>query len=187
MISLKELIEIDRNSKAPVYQQIMNSIIFNTRRGYLRRGLKLPGTRELAAMLKIHRKTLQNALDELVAQGWLEIIPRKGTFITTSLPEINPVKFSSFKEIKNYPAKTLYPINEKNFVKFPTSAEQAPTDLVMDDGLPDVRLAPLDNLIAEYRSLSKLSAFKNISATLDLLVPPICLMYLHLIYAKPEV
>jgi len=58
MPSLKEMIIIDKNSAIPMYMQIINSIIFNIRRGYLRRGFKLPGSRELALMLNIHRKTL---------------------------------------------------------------------------------------------------------------------------------
>ncbi|MGB8320973.1 MAG: GntR family transcriptional regulator, partial [Ignavibacteriaceae bacterium] len=89
MNSFKELIRIDNKSNSPLYSQIMNALITNIRRGYLRRGLKLPGSRKLAATLKVHRKTLQNALDELVAQGWLEIIPRKGTFVVKDIPEIN--------------------------------------------------------------------------------------------------
>jgi GntR family transcriptional regulator/MocR family aminotransferase len=161
MNSFKELIPIDKNSNSPVYLQIMNAIMTNIRRGQLRRGLKMPGSRELASILNIHRKTLQNALDELVAQGWLEIIPRKGTFVVKELPEINPVKISSFKKIRQYPEKTIYPIDEKSFVRFPLSSSYDPKKLILDDGLPDIRIAPIDILMKEYRSLSKLSAFKK--------------------------
>ncbi|NOU20030.1 MAG: GntR family transcriptional regulator [Bacteroidales bacterium] len=69
MIALKQLILIDKTSDIPVYLQITNTIISNIRRGQLRRGMKLPGARELSVLLGIHRKTLQNAYDELMAQG----------------------------------------------------------------------------------------------------------------------
>ncbi len=161
MNSFNELIPIDYKSNSPLYSQIMNALITNIRRGYLRRGLKLPGSRKLAAMLNVHRNTLQNALDELVAQGWLEIIPRKGTFVVKDIPEINPVKTSSFKKIIKYPEKTVYPIPERNIVQFPLSGSYDPKKLVIDDGLPDIRMAPIDTLMQEYRSLSKISVFKK--------------------------
>ncbi len=161
MNSFNDLIIIDKSSNVPIYSQIMNSIITHIRRGQLSRGMKMPGTRELAFILKIHRKTLQNALDELVAQGWLEIIPRKGTYITKKLPEINPVKFLSFKEIKEYPLRTNFNVDEKSNVIFPFSEQPNTKDLVLDDGLPDVRLAPVDKLLTTYRSLLKLSSFKK--------------------------
>ena len=161
MNSFKELIPIDNKSNSPLYSQIMNAFITNIRRGYLRRGLKLPGSRKLAETLNVHRKTLQNALDELAAQGWLEIIPRKGTFVVKDIPEINPVKTSSYKKIIKYPERTVYPIYERNIIQFPLSGSYDPQKLVLDDGLPDIRMAPIDTLMQEYRSLSKLSVFKK--------------------------
>ncbi len=161
MNSFQELIHIDKNSNIPLYSQIMNAVITNIRRGYLRRGLKLPGSRELAVLIGIHRKTLQNALDELVAQGWLEIIPRKGTFVAKDLPEINPVRISSFKKIGPYPERTLYPIDEKEIVTFPLYNPYDSSKLILDEGLPDIRTAPIKTLMKEYKSLSELSAFKK--------------------------
>ncbi len=61
--SFKELIPINNKLNFPLYSQIMNALITNIRKGYLRRGLKLPGPRELAALLNVHRKTLQKALE----------------------------------------------------------------------------------------------------------------------------
>ena len=66
--SFKELIPINNKLNFPLYSQIMNALITNIRKGYQRRGLKLPGPRELAALLNVHRKTLQKALEKL--NGW---------------------------------------------------------------------------------------------------------------------
>ena len=45
------------------------------------KGTMLPGTRVLGQLLKIHRNTAVAIYDELASQGWVEIIPNKGTFI----------------------------------------------------------------------------------------------------------
>ncbi len=161
MTSFKELIQIDKSLPTPVYLQITNAIIYNIRRGTLRRGFKMPGSRELAADLNVHRKTLQNALDELMAQGWLEIISRKGTFIVNNLPEINPTGQSSKNKKHNYPDKTLFQIDEKELVLFPPLNSQSDKNLILDDGLPDIRTTTTETLMREYRNLSKLNAFKK--------------------------
>ena len=41
---------------------------------------KLPGARELASQLGISLLTVQNALETLVNEGVLRVIPRQGTF-----------------------------------------------------------------------------------------------------------
>ena len=151
MPSFEEIIIIDKSSKTPVYLQITNAIIHNIRRGQLRSGLKLPGSRELASALKIHRKTLQTAYDELMAQGWLEIVSRKGTFIVKDLPEIKPVQLPFSPKLEHYPEKTAFSIDEKSFVVFPVSDNQRHGGLYLDDGLPDTRLAPAELLMKEYR------------------------------------
>src|SRR5687767_6007414 len=108
MNTLKGLIQVDKSSDMPVYLQIANSIMNNITRGHLRRGLKLPGSREIATMLGIHRKTMLAAYDELLAQGWIEMIPRKGTFVVQELPEIKPKKIISNDSFSHYPPKALF-------------------------------------------------------------------------------
>src|SRR4051812_34950051 len=108
MIALQDLISIDKASDTAVYLQITNSIVMNIRKGRLRRGVKLPGSRELAELLSIHRKTMLAAYDELLAQGWIEMIPRKGTFVAKELPEVKPMKIKPEEPIQSYPEKTIF-------------------------------------------------------------------------------
>src|SRR5688572_2121134 len=108
MNALKELIVIDKASEMPVYLQIANSIMNNVHRGHLRSGLKLPGSREFAGILGVHRKTMLAAYDELLSQGWIEMIPRKGTFVVQHLPEIKPRKIKSNESLGHYPDKALF-------------------------------------------------------------------------------
>jgi GntR family transcriptional regulator/MocR family aminotransferase len=155
VIPFKSIIVVDKDSGTAVYQQIANGIIQRIRQGHLRRGLKLPGARALAAAFGVHRKTLQMALDELVAQGWLEIEPRKGTFVAKALPELNPSKFSTQQPPDKYPAKTLYSIKKEDFGYYPTTDFQHDRNLIIAEGFPDIRLAPMRELMREMRSIER--------------------------------
>jgi len=158
---LKDLISIDKASDTAVYLQISNSIINHIRRGRLRRGLKLPGSRELANTLAIHRKTMLAAYDELLAQGWIEMIPRKGTFVVQELPEIRPQKITKNEISGQYPQKTIFPIYDDGLISFPMPNYDPSVNLVINDGFPDVRLAPIELYLRELRSVSKQAAFKK--------------------------
>lgn len=154
MTVLKELISIDPTSETPIYRQIAKEIIREIRRGRLSRGAKLPGTGTLAGELGFNRKTLQAAYDELMAEGWIEILPRKGSFVVTETPEILPRTLAP-AGLLGYPATTSYPLEPDISARFPRVASRKSRNLVLDGGLPDVRLAPIAELIREYRNLSK--------------------------------
>ena len=76
-------IHIRRNSRTAVFLQIAHALIEEIRRGRLAPGSALPGTRELAESLRVNRKTVVQAYDELTAQGWLAAERTRGTFIAT--------------------------------------------------------------------------------------------------------
>src|ERR1700748_2081916 len=88
------IITIDKNSQVPVYLQIANSIISHIRRGTLKPSSALPSGRVLAADLKVHRKTIVAAYDELYAQSWVDSYPRKGIFVAKNLPDVSPRKIA---------------------------------------------------------------------------------------------
>jgi len=121
----------------------------------------LPGARLLAEAFKIHRKTLQMALDELLAQGWLEIEPRKGTFIAHALPDMKPVKLKSQEVPVMYPDKTIFSIKNANFKSYASTNFQHDHNLIMTEGFPDIRLAPMGQLMREIRSIEKRGGFKK--------------------------
>lgn len=80
----KETINFDKSAAQPVYIQVAQQIINAIQRKHLNEGTTLPGTRVLSKLLKIHRNTAVAIYDELASQGWVEIIPNKGTFISAS-------------------------------------------------------------------------------------------------------
>lgn len=62
---------VERQRGVPLFQQIASAITTDIRRGRLRPGEALPGTRSLARALGVQRMTVVAAFDELVAEGWI--------------------------------------------------------------------------------------------------------------------
>jgi len=145
------LIPIDKTAQTPVYLQIANGIIGQIRQGKLKPGSALPGSRALAQKLAIHRQTVVAAYDELYAQSWVEVYPRRGLFVAKNLPDIKPRQLSEHAEPGGYNAKTYFDVDD-NRIPFPQLFKPAHhANLVINDGFPDTRLAPIDLMVREYR------------------------------------
>src|SRR5215467_2724893 len=146
MLPYQSLITIDKKAATPVYQQIANHLVAHIREGIIQPGASLPGSRELAKLLEVHRKTIVAAYEELNAQDWIETIPRKGVRVSTQLPEIKPRTFKAATNIPAYAGNTGFSFDLKIPLQS-TAPWYANQNLVIDDGFPDVRLAPIDNLM----------------------------------------
>jgi len=72
-------IRISRESEVPLRQQLAEHIIYLIATGQLKAGEALPSVRELARRLKIHRNTVSEAYQDLVARTWL--VGRRGSRI----------------------------------------------------------------------------------------------------------
>jgi GntR family transcriptional regulator / MocR family aminotransferase len=146
-IPFKTLLEIKKDSPLPVYVQIANGISQNIQAGILKTGTKLLGTRSMANLLEVHRKTVIAAYDELFSQGWIETLPQKGTFIAQNLPNVKPISFSenNQKSIDIIPSVV---IPQNTIIKIPPV--NSGFRLAFNDGLPDVRLAPREELARLY-------------------------------------
>ncbi len=73
--------------KAPLYLRIARAMRTAIQRGQVLPGEPLPSTRKLASLLNCHRHTVMTALDELVAEGWINARPRQGYLVSTTLPD----------------------------------------------------------------------------------------------------
>ena len=82
MFPWQNIIEVDRTCSVPVYLQVSNTIAIEIQSGRLPAKTRLPSTRSMAEKLNLHRKTVTAAYEELYSQGWVEIKPNKGTFVT---------------------------------------------------------------------------------------------------------
>src|SRR5437764_2486284 len=85
---------VDRRQKAPVFVQIARAIVNDIKRGRLRAGDALPGTRTLARTLSVQRQTVVAAFNELYAEGWIVTHPARGTFVSPEFPDPSPRPFS---------------------------------------------------------------------------------------------
>lgn len=81
-------IKVNRDAHQALYRQIAAQIRQQVRTGALPVGAKLPAIRPMATKLGVTRLTVQTAYDELRAEGWIETVVGKGTFIAkTAQPE----------------------------------------------------------------------------------------------------
>ena len=94
-------IQLDDQSDKAIYLQIADAIIKDIHSGRLKPGDALPGSRNLAQLLKINRNTVVEALSVLLIEGWLVSKERQGTFVAETLPDFkevqknNPVNFTT--------------------------------------------------------------------------------------------
>lgn len=80
-------ISLARESPVPLYKQLYEAIRQEILRGTLKKGLRLPSTRYLAAELRLSRNIVVIAFEQLLAEGYLESKTGAGTFVTKTLPE----------------------------------------------------------------------------------------------------
>ena len=118
--------------------------------GKLAAGQKLLGTRQLAILLNVHRKTVVQAYDELLTQGWLESRTGSGTYVAENLPEIQPQRLIETETVPQNPQKKagFSFVERSHLQRVVVTSAQA---LHLDDGFPDPRLAPLADLVRAYR------------------------------------
>lgn len=74
-------IKIDLTSKKAIYLQIADAIINAIKNEQLHKNQALPGSRQLAELIKVNRNTVVEGLNVLIAEGWLVSKERKGTFV----------------------------------------------------------------------------------------------------------
>ena len=136
---------IERDSTIAIHAQIANKIIDEIQQGRFEIGMALPGTRELAIKLAVNRKTVVQAYEELIAQGWLTTQSKRGTFVSSRTLSVNhnpkPIKKLDF----GFKNKTI--IESKAI-----SNKKAESDFInFSDGLADSRLIPLEVLSRAMR------------------------------------
>ena len=70
------------NGKENVYEQIINHYRKYISLGVLKPGDKMPSCREFAVEIGVNHKTVERAYGELMKEGLIESIPKKGYFVT---------------------------------------------------------------------------------------------------------
>ncbi|MCE7990668.1 MAG: PLP-dependent aminotransferase family protein [Roseivirga sp.] len=143
MLPYKTIIAIDRASGVPLYLQICNEFIKEISAGTIASGLKLPGSRKLSELLEVNRRTIISAYEELEAQGWLEVKPNQGAFVSSKIP-ITHGRPLAGGVLYDHKEQSVFDLNDKlDFLEHYRPPDAAKPELVIDAGYPDVRLAPL--------------------------------------------
>jgi GntR family transcriptional regulator/MocR family aminotransferase len=84
---LPVFLSVDPTSTVPLYRQIHNSIRDAIVGGTLQAGMRLPATRTLAGDLRVSRNTVINAIEQLLAEGYVDARVGSGTYVTQPLPD----------------------------------------------------------------------------------------------------
>lgn len=90
--------EIDKNSRIPLYYQLMEIIIEDIEKGNLKEHDKVLSERELCEKYDISRATVRQAIQELEKEGYIYKEHGKGTFVSPEKFKQDLLKFYSFTE-----------------------------------------------------------------------------------------
>ncbi|GAA4271753.1 PLP-dependent aminotransferase family protein [Aquimarina gracilis] len=162
MFPFKNNITLDRKSNRNLYLQLCDQIIGFIKSGKLGPSTKLPGSRKLSEDLNIHRKTVISAYEELISQGWIETFPAKGTFITSTLPVVKPTDFDNNNRIKNQKQQSGFSFKSRPDLNPDLNNYSNEQLLKVNDGSPDYRLAPIEEITRVYRNIIKKAHHKKL-------------------------
>ena len=151
MLPFQNLIIVDRKHPNPVYLQIANRLIQLITEGLLQPGSKMPSSRALSELINVHRKTIVAAYDEMASQDWIETTPRKGVVVSLKLPEIKPRSFNQKQKSAVYTAQSTFKFRLPVPVNYPSTLDAY--QLIVNDGLPDARIAPINELLTGYKGV----------------------------------
>ncbi len=158
MLPYKSLIQVDRASSVSLHIQVCNGFIMLISNGSLQPSTMLPSSRVLADLIGLHRNTVKLAYEELISQGWADSVSRKGIFVLSKLPSIARRRSAVVKEEVRQGESFNW---TNSFTGAIPSRNLQTSVLTIDDGFPDVRLTPIDELMREYRSISRKSYGRN--------------------------
>jgi GntR family transcriptional regulator/MocR family aminotransferase len=140
---------LDRAADTALFLQIARRIADHVRRGSLHAGEPLPGSRELARTLGVHRNTVIAAYRELASEGWITPHAARGTFVSRELPDPRPRPFAppprataKARERAPYPLRA----GPRPWLQFGSAP-----GLALAGGRPDLSLVPARALARAYR------------------------------------
>lgn len=91
--SVEAPVHLDRADTRPLSVQLADQVRAAVAEGVLRRGERLPSGRSLAVQLGVSRTVVNEAFQQLYAEGWVEGRHGSGTFVaggTETLPRVRP-------------------------------------------------------------------------------------------------
>ncbi len=84
------VLDLDRDGDGPLYRQLYAGLREMILDGRLTSGSRLPANRILAQDLSLSRNTVATALQQLLAEGYVETRQGDGTYVASELPDAGP-------------------------------------------------------------------------------------------------
>ena len=95
------MINLDYQSRTPIYEQIISQIEKYVALGVLKPKEQIPSIREMASVLGINPNTVKKAYSELENKGVIQTFSTKGNFISDNVEKIKDSNIESkINEIK---------------------------------------------------------------------------------------
>lgn len=117
----------EQRSKIPLYIQLTDYIKREISNGNISGGEKLPSKRKLSAYLGLSLNTIQAAYDQLIAEGYVKSLPRKGLYVTKMEEKVyerklnTPVSLKKHNEKENLKIKIDFSSGKVDLENFPYS------------------------------------------------------------------
>lgn len=140
-------VQLDHGRGVPLFRQIASAVVEDIRRGRLRPGDPLPGSRTLARTLGVNRQTVVAALDELMAEGWTVSTRARGTFVSPALPETATYRLHA-RSGGRIPAQPPFEVPDAPPGDLPYDVPRG--GLLLAPSRPDVRLTPYELIGRAY-------------------------------------
>ena len=155
----RPLLNLEGSETQASYRKIVEGLVTAIVDGRLTPGTLLPGTREMARLLDVNRKTVILAYEEALTKGWLVSEPRRGTFVNaqlapTAIARSSPPAFAL--ALRAQPAVPYFTPGEQA-----TALQHRPGALFFDNGACDHRLLPQAVLHRYYRNALRKSFVSN--------------------------
>ncbi len=167
MLPYQSLINIEQLSGIPIYRQIANRLVSLIQSGKILPATYLPGTREMACIINVHRNTIVAAYNELALLGWAEPLPRKGYRIIPNLHIIKPRSFHPEPNFITAPEENLTDYYDRTVEHRYHDAGHGEAKIIVDDGFPDIELAPHEEIMKEYRRVVHGGSLKRLMSVHD--------------------
>ncbi|WP_248730866.1 PLP-dependent aminotransferase family protein [Pseudomonas sp. MWU13-2517] len=155
----RPLLKLDESTQQASYRKIADGLVAAIVEGRLPPGTLLPGTREMAQILNVNRKTVILAYEEALTKGWLISEPRRGTFVNAQLaptPAPNRAQQSFAPPLL---AQAVVPYFTQNAQVI--ALQHRHDALFFDNGACDHRLLPQAVLHRYYRNALRNSFASN--------------------------
>jgi GntR family transcriptional regulator / MocR family aminotransferase len=147
------------SGQLPMFVQIAELLSAEIKRGRLRPGDRLPGTRPLAEQLGVGRNTVLAAYGELAAEGWIVTRAAGGSFVSSELSEQRSRRYAKPAPDGAAEVRAGFDFEARALDR----AHQAdPNTLALFAGVPDLRKFPTAPLARAYRRALRGSGRANL-------------------------